>query len=260
MMPEITVIMSVFNGEDFLHSSINSILSQSFTNFEFIIADDASTDSSLKILEEFAINDKRIRLVNNEVNKGLTVTLNKCLDLARGEFIARQDADDCSKPDRLLNFMKYKADNDSVELYSTPAEVIDQSDKVYAIFPKYIVRYGFDVRILSYYNTLIHGTMIIRSSTMKALRYNELFRYAQDFEFYHRFLSTGKSISYVSDNRDYQLRVHSNSISSNNMHRQYLSVEKVLLAYRAKAYPWTNKNRVLFKFLELYFFILKKVK
>ena len=98
--PFISVIMPVYNGEKYLKKAIDSILSQSFTNFEFIIINDGSTDLSEKIIK--AYKDERIRYIKNEVNIKLIKTLNKGIDLAKGKYIARMDCDDISFPDRFL--------------------------------------------------------------------------------------------------------------------------------------------------------------
>src|SRR3990170_6306785 len=99
MNPEITVLMSVYNGERFLREAIESILNQTYRDFEFLIINDGSTDSSREIILSY--NDPRIRLIDNELNIGLTRSLNKGLRLARGKYIARQDADDISFRKRL---------------------------------------------------------------------------------------------------------------------------------------------------------------
>ena len=107
--PEVSIIMSVHNGEEFINDSIKSILNQSFKNFEFLIFDDGSTDSSLKKIKSF--KDKRIKVYAYEKNKGLAFRLNEGIKLAQGKFIARMDDDDLSHPERILrqvNFLKKK--------------------------------------------------------------------------------------------------------------------------------------------------------
>jgi hypothetical protein len=98
--PQLTVLMPVYNGADYVAESIETILGQTFTAFEFLIINDGSKDGSQAILEEYAARDSRIRLVQ-QVNMGLAGTLNKGLALAQGRFVARQDQDDLSAPDRL---------------------------------------------------------------------------------------------------------------------------------------------------------------
>src|ERR1044071_4428932 len=91
--------MAVHNGEYYLHEAMESILRQSFCDFEFIIVDDASTDRTRELI--FSFNDPRVRLVENREKLGQTRSLNRGLELAHGEFVARQDADDISEPERL---------------------------------------------------------------------------------------------------------------------------------------------------------------
>lgn len=98
MTPCISVVMSVYNGELYLENAIESILEQTFTDFEFIIVDDNSTDGSWAVLTRFS--DPRVRLVRNKENIGLTRSLNKGLRLAQGIYITRMDADDISLPER----------------------------------------------------------------------------------------------------------------------------------------------------------------
>ena len=95
--PKVTVFMPVYNGEKYLREAIDSILNQTFTDFEFLIINDGSTDSSVEIINSY--DDSRIRLIHNEKNLKLVATLNKGLDLARGKYIARMDCDDISLPD-----------------------------------------------------------------------------------------------------------------------------------------------------------------
>lgn len=97
--PRVTVLMPVYNGEHFLCEAIESILRQTFADFEFLIINDGSTDSSIDIIQSY--NDQRISLVNNDCNLGLVASLNRGTQLAQGEYIARMDADDISRPERL---------------------------------------------------------------------------------------------------------------------------------------------------------------
>lgn len=101
--PILSVVMSVYNAEKYLSQAIESILNQSFEDFEFIIIEDCSTDNSLKIIKNYAINDKRIRIIQKAKNKkmrGFIENLNIGLSEAKGKYIARMDSDDISHPDR----------------------------------------------------------------------------------------------------------------------------------------------------------------
>lgn len=97
--PCVSIVMPVYNGEPYLVESVDSILNQTFVDFEFIIVDDGSTDHSREILAEYAKKDTRIALYCNHQNSGIIKTLNKGLALARGKYIARHDADDVSLPE-----------------------------------------------------------------------------------------------------------------------------------------------------------------
>lgn len=102
--PRVSVILPVYNGEEFLHDSVESILNQSFDDLELIVINDGSSDGTATILD--AIQDPRLRVVH-QANQGLALSLNKGIALARGEYIARQDADDVSLPDRLAKQVAY---------------------------------------------------------------------------------------------------------------------------------------------------------
>ena len=100
-MPNISVIMGVHNGEKTVSRAIESILNQSYADFEFIICDDCSSDSTVDIINEFIKKDNRIILIKNRQQLGLAASLNKCINIAKGEYIARMDDDDISYSDRL---------------------------------------------------------------------------------------------------------------------------------------------------------------
>ena len=100
-MPEISVIMSVYNGEEYLRPAVQSIIDQTFKNWELIVINDCSTDTTGQILDEFAKQDERVKVITNEVNLRLPSSLNKAIDAAGGKYIARMDADDYALPERL---------------------------------------------------------------------------------------------------------------------------------------------------------------
>lgn len=125
-MPTISVILPCFNAEKYLAEAIESILNQSFSKFEFLILDDGSTDDTLKIINLYAAEDSRIRVLRNSDNKGLIFSLNKLIDQAKGNYIARMDADDISKPKRLevlLNELETK----DIDIVSSNFSYIDTS-------------------------------------------------------------------------------------------------------------------------------------
>lgn len=122
--PKVSVLMSVFNGEPFLRDSIESILVQTFTDFEFIIVDDGSTDASAKIIKSY--DDPRIVLISNGENLGLVRSLNLGLDACRGDLIARHDADDMSAETRLAAQVAYLDSHPHIGVLGSQAEVINE--------------------------------------------------------------------------------------------------------------------------------------
>jgi glycosyltransferase involved in cell wall biosynthesis len=122
ILPKVSVVMSVFNSELYLKSAIESILNQSYSNLEFIIINDCSTDNSETIIKSF--NDNRIKYIKEFENIGLETALNKNFMLAEGEFIARMDADDIASPDRLKHQVEFLMANGEIDLVGTWYEKI----------------------------------------------------------------------------------------------------------------------------------------
>ena len=108
----VSILMSVYNGASTLSAAIDSVLTQTYRDFEFIICDDASSDESWEILCTYQKRDPRIQLLRNDQNCGLAASLNHCLKAAKGQYIARQDADDVSDPERLERTLQYQIDHD----------------------------------------------------------------------------------------------------------------------------------------------------
>ena len=116
--------MSVYNGEKYLREAIDSILNQTFKDFEFIIVNDGSTDNSLKIIKSY--NDPRITIINQK-NTGLAKALNEGIKIAKGKFIARMDADDISEPERFKKEYKFMHVHDECVALGTNAIIIDEN-------------------------------------------------------------------------------------------------------------------------------------
>lgn len=173
--------MSVYNSDRFLSEAIESILNQTFTDFEFLIVDDGSTDDSLKILQEYASKDKRITLISRE-NKGLTRSLNELLSLAKGKYIARQDADDISLADRFEKQVLFLNNHSDVVLLSSLIELIDVSGNPIKVIPDV-----FDPDLINWYLLFEHYLgghsqfMFRRDPLIELGGYSEKYRYGQDY-------------------------------------------------------------------------------
>jgi glycosyltransferase involved in cell wall biosynthesis len=185
--PQVTVLMSVYNGEKYLREAIDSILGQTFKDFEYLIIDDGSTDSSSDIIRSYT--DSRIRLIQNEKNIGLTRSLNKGLKLAKGEYIARMDADDISMPERLEKQVRFLDEHKNVALISSSVIFIDScgkevrrwdlatdSDEIKSIF-------------LRDQNQILHPfSMYKKRCVEKVGMYREEFEVAQDVDLWMRMI------------------------------------------------------------------------
>lgn len=127
---KVSVVMSVYNGKEYLALSVNSVLSQTYHDFQFIIIDDCSTDGSSEILASMAQMDTRIILLKNERNIGLTKSLNLGIEAANGDYIARMDADDICMPERLASQLAYMNENSEVDLVYADTLLIDKNTEI----------------------------------------------------------------------------------------------------------------------------------
>lgn len=196
-VPEISIIMSVFNGAQYLAGSVSSILNQNFTNFEFIIIDDASEDDSSSIVKKFASQDKRLKIIKNGRNLGLTRSLNEGLKVARGKYIARQDADDLSLPERLQIQYSYLENRPEISLIGSSAVLIDGQDKKIGHYLKKDNPQK-TTRTLARRNCVLHPSIMFRNPHTKNFgvrMYREKFYYAQDYDLYLTLLTAGGKIT-----------------------------------------------------------------
>jgi len=215
MNPKISVVMSVYNGEKHLRESIESILNQTSTDFEFIIVNDGSTDASPQIIKSY--DDARTRIINNKKNIGLTKSLNKAIKEARGEYIARQDADDISLPNRLELQLEFLEKHPEVALLGTGIYVINENgDEI----EKRIMHPNPKKSLLKG-NRFIHGSVMFRKSVIDELgAYNETLKYSQDYELWLR-MSKKYNVRNLTAPL-YKLRMHRGSILSKKVEEQQM--------------------------------------
>ena len=211
--PKVSVLMSVYNGSRYLQKSLESILNQTFTDFEFIIIDDGSTDNTWEILTKYADQDQRIKLFKNEENIGLTKSLNKGLILAQGEYVARQDADDISLPERFEKQVDFLNKQLKVILVSGNYESIDSEGSLLGK-PKPAGGSDITAWYLLFYNRIgAHGlAMFRRDPVMNIGGYSESYRYSQDYELWSRLVKVG-DVVILPDVLQLYRRNHSGSIS-----------------------------------------------
>ena len=180
--PKITVLMPFYNGEKYLRDSISSILDQTYTDFEFLIINDGSTDNSIEIVKTY--EDPRIRFVHNDINIGLTKSLNKGLRIARGEYIARMDADDISHPERFDKQIKFLDKNQDIGVCGTFAKTFGSVESIW----KHPLEDDHIRAEMIFTNPFIHSSVVLRSRVLKEHKifYEESRRFSQDYELWVR--------------------------------------------------------------------------
>lgn len=212
--PRVTVLMAVYNGEAFLREAVESILTQTYRDFEFLVIDDGSTDDSRAIVASY--DDPRIRIIDNPHNIGLTRSLNRGLAIARGELIARQDADDVSHPQRIERQVSFMELHPEIAMVGCQARLIRQHGKprISRLLRKATTLAGIRYQFL-HTNPFIHTSVLFRRKIVWDTLggYNEDFKTSQDFELWSRLLARYRAANLsemLVDNR-----WHPQSISAN---------------------------------------------
>jgi glycosyltransferase involved in cell wall biosynthesis len=192
-LPIVSIITSTKNNAASIKEAIESVLHQTYKNWELIVINDNSSDNTAEIVEQYANNDKRIMYYKNDVNLGLTASLNDGLKKAKGEYIARLDSDDIwIDREKLADQVTFLNTHPHYGLVGSWAYTIDTqgkriSDRIYPIKDKDIRNY------LLLENCFIHSSVVMRRSVVEKINgYNELFKYAQDYDLWLRIAKTSK--------------------------------------------------------------------
>ncbi len=185
----ISVIMSVHNGIPYVENAIQSILAQTYRDVEFLIVDDGSTDGSAELLADFAKRDSRVRMMTNEVNLGLTKSLNKVLRQTQGICIARMDADDIALPSRLEKQWNFLRTHPEIGMVGTTFEWINDTGALIGQ-PTIMTETHKLHSALIRTNPFLHGSILIRKTLLDEVHgYNEKFTKAQDYDLWLRLSS-----------------------------------------------------------------------
>jgi glycosyltransferase involved in cell wall biosynthesis len=210
--PQVSVLMPVYNGERYLREAVESIVAQTFTNFEFIIIDDGSTDTTGAILDSF--DDPRIVRSKNEENIGLARSLNKGLTMARGEYIARMDADDISLPERLARQVAFLDAHPEVGVLGSVVQVIDgdgnKSDTLWLPTEHGVLRWS-----LCFGGPIAHPTVMMRREVVERVGgYNPNMVTAQDYDLWRRL----SGVTRLSNLQDVLLSLRKHEASMRKIH------------------------------------------
>lgn len=182
-MPKITVLMPVYNSEKYLREAIDSILNQTFNDFELLIINDASTDNSKNIILSY--KDQRIRYYENNKNLGVAKTLNRGLRLACGDYIARMDADDISVPFRLKRQIDFMDRNPEIVVCGGWVRAFKETDSAVWCTP---ADYETIKSTMLFHSAIYHPTVMTRAKVLKRheLFYSSTFDGSEDYEFWVR--------------------------------------------------------------------------
>ncbi len=229
--PTVSVVMAVHNGEPYLEEAIDSILGQSLEDFEFLIVDDASTDGTARILSAYGRQDRRIRILTTERTSGPFGSANLALDRARGLFIANQDADDISHPDRLGAQLEVLASDPNVALVSGPIDVFDSNTGVSTRIHRprsWQPRLEWELLFANAGGTSAN-VMFPRAFRGAAIRYPAMHRFAEDYGLWCTLSRAGRVVSLPAVL--YRYREHNLSITACRRPEQDACMSDIRRAY-----------------------------
>ena len=219
---KVSVIMPVYNGAQYLQEAIDSILQQTYRDFEFIIIDDGSTDNSLEIIRMNADLDKRIVLLQNEQNSGICVTLNKGLEVAKGEYIVRMDCDDISELNRLAIQVAFMDSHPEYGLVGSNTKIFGEE-----IVNPYVFYFDEDWRMcvvdMIYAACMAHPAVIMRTEILRkyGLYYNDEFRAMEDFYMWWQFAKYSKITNIQQPLLNY--RQHAKQVTKKEYDERYMA-------------------------------------
>jgi glycosyltransferase involved in cell wall biosynthesis len=223
----VSVVMSVYNGEKYLQAAVDSILRQSFQDFEFIIINDGSTDRSSEILASFAVRDGRIRIIEVP-HQGITKSLNLGLSYCQGKYVARMDADDISLPDRFAKQVAFLDKSYGTVAIGSAAELIDEDDESLGIWERPITHEALEKEHLrGASGRIIHPSVMMRARMLKNIGgYREDLSVGQDYDLFLRLGEVGRIGNLPEVLLRY--RLHLGSVGFTKSEEQYESVCKIL--------------------------------
>lgn len=230
--PAISVAMSVYNGERFLAEAVESVLSQSFGDFEFLIVDDGSRDATPDIIRGYAARDKRIRPIIRE-NRGLIASLNQLLEAARAPIIARMDADDICRPSRFEKQYAFLTDNPDYGVVGTWTEDIDETGGPYSLSGKdHPTSHEEFLSAIETGSPLIcHPAAMFRRDIVRSVGdYHAAFRHCEDYDLWLRLASVTRLASIPE--RLMRYRHYDNQVSSRHATEQQIGAAVSYIAYR----------------------------
>lgn len=232
--------MPVYNASPYLREAVDSILNQTFTDFELLAINDGSTDNSIEILSTYS--DVRLRVLSNLKNMGLIATLNRGIDEARGKYIVRQDADDASLPNRLDHLHRFMENHPEVDICGSWYDGIHGNDRKPGV--RYLATDN-EIRIKHLYQIHIsHGTSIWRVDSFKKnnWKFDPDFKHAEDYDLFVRASYTGKLANLTEVL--YLVRYHAESVSQKHSQTQAQNSFRVIKGLFEKLGISVSENEI----------------
>jgi glycosyltransferase involved in cell wall biosynthesis len=217
-IPTVSVVMTAYNTEQYLALAVDSILAQTFEDFEFIVIDDGSTDRSAAILRDYAARDERIRLTSRP-NTGVVRAANEGISLARGKYLARMDSDDISMPYRFARQVSYLEANPEIVCVGGYFELIDECGRPLSLLRPPTTHTEIEEQALAGHGAICHPTATIRHDAMvKIGGYDEEFTFAEDLDLWLRLAEVGQLANLPETILQY--RLHDRSVSETYRYEQ----------------------------------------
>jgi glycosyltransferase involved in cell wall biosynthesis len=262
--PAISIVIPIYNTAPFLADAIQSILDQTFKDFECIIINDGSTDDSDQILRSF--QDKRIRYLQNDGNRGIVYTLNRGIDEAVGSYIARMDGDDLSVNDRLEKQLAYMKEHPKADMVATTVNLIDEQGFFTGQWSddRAHVNYMEIRTFMPDNNCIAHPTVFAKADVLRSLKYRECQREKEDYDLWLRWLNAGYTIHKV-DSPLVKHRIRQGSTTRNrqkNISLGLASTKFQFIAHELKHLHLTGFvfRTFIFSLRDLSLGILKKIR
>lgn len=244
----VSVLISFYNDEKYIKKSVESILNQTYRNFEIVLIDDFSTDSSSEIINNIICNsNNNIRCYRNKKNYGLTKSLNIGLNKCKGDIIVRSDADDYSNLNRLELIVNEFRNNTKLEFVFSCVNHINENG-IFIKKSKYF-NTKLSYYLLKYFNVLTHGSSAFKSNNK--FRYDEELKLSQDYAMWLKEIKKDNFI--VINSPLYNLRLHENSISNKK------KINQILYAVYAQ-YKYSFKSKFNFDHVKKNFIEDEKIK
>ena len=234
--PMVSVVMPVYNAGSFLREAIDSVLAQTFADFEFVIVNDASKDDSLSVMRMY--NDPRIIIVDNSENLGISDSLNKAINLASGEFIARMDADDIMLPQRLEMQVRRMKEDAAIAVLATLVEFVNTDGEVTGTWSTDQKTLSCESirQTMAKTNCIAHPSVMMRKDVVEKFPYRRNYHGAEDWDLWLRLLYANHRIEKIPQIL-LQYRMHPASITS--LQKAEHTLENRLLRIRRNAMQWS---------------------